>query len=316
MPIYNGIINRTGAESLVPQPVASEIFQGIAEESAMLSLARRLPDMTSKTLRLPVLNSLPTAYFVNGDTGLKETSNADWTNKTITAEELAVIIPVPDAVIDDAGFDIWAQIKPLVVQAFGKVIDQAMLYGTNKPTTWPDGIVTGAGTAGNTVVLSAAPYADIMAKDGLIAKVEQAGYMVGGYIGAMAVRGILRGVIDTSGQPIFRQGMTGGTAYMLDGQSILFPKNGAIDATKGLLVGGDFRQMVYSIRQDLTVKRATEAVITDATGKVIYNLLQQDMTALRFVMRLGWQLPNPKNNLGGGAANQYPFAVLMPKVGV
>lgn len=310
MPNYNNIIDRSGAEALVPAPVANEIFQGITEESAVLKLARRLPNMTSKTLRLPVLNSLPMAYFVNGDTGLKETTSVDWTNKVITAEEIAVIVPVPDAVIDDAGFDIWAQIRPLVVQAFGQVIDRAMLYGLNKPATWPNGIVQDASGKGKVIVLGDDPYDDIMAGGGLISLVETSGYAVTGYVGAVQARGVLRGVKDTTGQPIFRQGMTDGTSYMLDGQSIVFPKNGAIDPSETLLIGGDFKQMVFAIRQDLTVKRATEAVISDADGKVVYNLLQQDMTALRFVMRLGWQLPNPLNNIGG--ESRYPFAILAP----
>jgi hypothetical protein len=77
-----------------------------------------------------------------------------------------------------------------------------------------------------------------------------------------------------------------------------------------LLIGGDWSQLVYAMRQDMTVTKSNQAVITDESGKVIINLYQQDMTALRFVMRLGWQLPNPINALG--ATNPYPFAVLNP----
>ena len=108
--------------------------------------------------------------------------------------------------------------------------------------------------------------------------------------------------------------MAGGTAYELDGQRIEFPRNGAIDATKTLLIGGDWNQLVYAIRQDMTVTRSNQAVITDTSGKVIQNLYQQDMTALRFVMRLGWQLPNPINGING-TATRYPFGVLKPSVG-
>ncbi len=308
---FSDIIDRSGAQTLIPDPMAQEIFQGATEGSAVLRLGRRLPNMGAKTLKLPVLNSLPYAYFVDGDTGLKQTTKVDWTNKTITAEEIAVIVPVPDAVLDDTSFDIWGQIRPLVVQAFGQVIDRAMLYSTDKPTSWPEGIVPGAVAAGNVVKVGEDLYQEILGPGGLVALVEQDGFLVRGYIGAMQARGLLRGIRDDVGQPIFRAGMTSGTSYTLDGQSIEFPENGAIDPAKSLLLGGDFKQLVYAIRQDMTVKRLTEAVITDNTGAIVYNLPQQDMTALRFVMRLGWQLPNPRNNIGGGAS-QYPFAVLQP----
>jgi hypothetical protein len=36
------------------------------------------------------------------------------------------------------------------------------------------------------------------------------------------------------------------------------------------------------------------------------------MVALRAVIRLGWQLPNPINRLQPTEASRYPFAVLKP----
>jgi hypothetical protein len=77
---------------------------------------------------------------------------------------------------------------------------------------------------------------------------------------------------------------------------------------ESIYLTNDFSQMVYAIRQDMTVTKSNQAVITDAEGKVIMNLYQQDMTALRFVLRLGWQLPRPVNAVGG--ENPFPFAVL------
>jgi len=55
-------------------------------------------------------------------------------------------------------------------------------------------------------------------------------------------------------------------------------------------------------------------VITDASGAIIYNLFQQDMTAMRVVMRMGWQLPNPPNWIkqSDSDTSRYPFAVLRP----
>ncbi|MBQ8508050.1 MAG: phage major capsid protein [Clostridia bacterium] len=308
MAAFNEMITRTGAAALIPEEKSSQIIQGIVEDSAVLKLAKRLPNMSSKTLKMPVLGSLPYAYFVDGDTGMKQTTKVDWTNKIITAEEIAVIVPVADALLADAEYDIWAQIRPLVSQAFGQVIDNAILYGTNKPASWDDGIVTAATAKGNVVTATDDGFKDIMGPGGLISLVEEDGFLVNGYMGSMQSRAHLRGITDQNGQPLFRNGMNGGTTYALDGQRIEFPRNGSMNADGPLLIAGDWDNLVYSIRQDMTVTKTNTGVITDNDGKIIYNLYQQDMTALRFVMRLGWALPQAASALG--ATNPYPFAVL------
>ena len=74
-----------------------------------------------------------------------------------------------------------------------------------------------------------------------------------------------------------------------------------------------FSGLVYAIRQDVTYKILTEATIVDpSTKEVIYSLAQQDMVALRAVMRLGWEIPNPINYMQPTAANRCPFAVYAP----
>ena len=117
------IIDRTGAESLIPEDRAREIIQGAVEQSAVLSMGRRLADMTTTQTQLPVLDALPIAYFVNGDAGQKKTTKQQWDKKIIYAEEIAVIVPIPEAVLEDADYDIWAEARPRIQEAFGKVIE-------------------------------------------------------------------------------------------------------------------------------------------------------------------------------------------------
>ena len=89
MPVYNSLIDRANdAAALMPEDTQKEIVQGVAESSAMLRLMRRLQNMSRAARRLPILASLPTAYFVSGDTGLKQTTEQAWKKKYINAEEL------------------------------------------------------------------------------------------------------------------------------------------------------------------------------------------------------------------------------------
>ena len=212
------LIDRTGAESLIPVQEANEIIQGTITQSAVLSRGRKLANMTSKQYKVPVLDMLPIAYFVNGDTGQKKTSKMAWDKKFIVAEEIAVIVPIPEAVLDDSEYDIWAEVKPRITEAFGKVIDGAILFDAEKPSTWRDGLVATATKAGTVVTLNTQDdlFDKIMAEDGVIAKVEDCGYFVNGHMADISMRAKLRGLKDNNGQPLFKSDMQGSTSYALD----------------------------------------------------------------------------------------------------
>ena len=306
------IIDRTGAASLIPEENAREIIQGVVTQSAVLQRGRKLPNMSSKTYKMPVLDMLPIAYFVNGDTGAKKTTQQAWDKKFITAEEIAVIVPIPEAVLDDSDYDIWGEVKPRVIEAFGKVIDGAVLFDLDKPSTWRDGVVTTATKAGSVVTLATGDdlYDKIMAEEGIIAKIEESGYFVNGHMADISMRAKLRGLKDTTGNPIFKSDMQNGTTYSLDGSPMNFPNNGAFDKSKALMISGDFSQLVYAIRQDITFKLFTEGVVQNTDGSIAYNLMQNDMVALRAVMRLGWEIPNPINSMKTDKTKRCPFAIL------
>lgn len=310
-------IDRSALSGLIPEPVTREIMQGAIAESAVLRMGRRLANMSSKTQTINVLDALPSAYFVNGeatDSGagdaFKQTTKMAWDKKKIYAEEIAVIVPIPEAVLDDSDYDIWGEVRPRLTEAFGKVIDAAILFGTNKPTTWRDGVVPSAIAAGNGVPIGTSVFDDIMGEGGLIAKVELDGFNPNGVMAAIQMRGKLRGLKDTTGQPIFKSDMQGSTRYGLDGMDMYFPMNGAFDPAQAQMIVGDWSQLVYAIRQDMTFKIFTEGVIQDPTTKAItYNLMQNDMVALRAVMRLGWEIANPINAYNADITNPFPFSV-------
>lgn len=306
------IIDRAGAESLIPTQESNEIIQGVVTQSAVLQRGRRLANMTSRQYKMPVLDMLPIAYFVNGDTGQKQTTKQAWDKKFITAEEIAVIVPIPEAVLDDSEYDIWGEVRPRIVEAFGKVIDGAILFDVNKPDSWRDGVVATATKAGSVVTLGSSDnlYDKIMGEDGVIAKVEGSGYFVNGHMADISMRAKLRGLKDANENPIFKSDMQSGTNYTLDGSPMNFPNNGSFDKSKALMISGDFSQLTYAIRQDITFKLFTEGVVQNTDGSIAYNLMQNDMVALRAVMRLGWEIPNPINSVQKDKAKRCPFSLL------
>ena len=307
------MISRMELSGLIPEEVTRELMQGVVTESAVLQMGRRLPNMTSHTQTMNVLDMLPMAYWVDGDNGAGLTTRMAWDKKKLYAEELAVIVPLPEAALADSAYDVWGEVRPRLAEAFARKIDEAVLFGADKPESWRDDILTTAEAAGAVVTATSDIYADIMGTDGVIAKVEESGFLPTGAMSAVRMRAMLRSLRDESGQPVFKTDIQGATRYALDGVPMIFPMNGAFDASRALMILGDFNQLVYSIRQDVTYKLLDQATIIDPTTReVIYSLAQQDMVALRAVMRLGWEIPNPVNAYAADAAARSPFAVYAP----
>lgn len=319
------IIDRTNAAGLIPVEYSREIIQELPQESAFLRLARQLPNMSKKEDKRPVLNSLPMAYFVNqssgttgdDDIGVKQTTQMEWGSLTLTAEEIACIIPVPENVLADADYDLWAEIVPQVRAAFGVVIDQAAFFGVNKPDSWPTAIAPAAVAKGNYRQVGSVQgkdlASDIIGVGGLMNKVEEDGFNVNGFYAANTMKAQFRDLRDEVGQFLFMRSLTETEPDRLAGERIYFDRNGNFDTSDYLAIAGDWSKAVYAIREDIEYRLLTEATIIDpATKEVVYALAQQDMAAMRFKMRLGVQVANPVTRANDSASTRYPFAVLTP----
>ena len=298
------MINRNNANALIPtQDIVDEIIQGVIRRSQALSALRELPRMTTKQARMPVLGMLPEARFLTGDTDQKPTTKLMWENKFITAEEVAVIVPIPEAVLDDANYDIWAQIEPRIEEAFGKTIDKAIFLGAGKPASWREGLIPSIINAGANVAPSTDNLYTQISK--AMAKVENSGFNVNGILGGVGLKQAFReGLLDTTGQPLD----SGNEVVALPR---MYMDNGAWDATLAKFIVGDFSQAVYAIRQDMTFKILDQATLDNGDG-TYFSLAEHDCVALRCVMRLGWEVPNAINAQEPDESVRFPFALVEP----
>jgi HK97 family phage major capsid protein len=317
---FNNLISRTDAQALVPEQVSYDLLQMLPSESAAMTLFRHL-QMSTNVTRMPVISALPAAYFVNGDTGLKQTTEVDWTNKFLNVEEIAAIVPIPEAVLDDQSYDVWGSIKPLIANAIGRTLDAAVFFAANKPASWPNAIVTDAVTAGQTVTrgTNAAAAGGIVGDfSDLFATVEASGYDVNGLIAATTYKGILRQARATTGESLLGFGeVSQNSVFGVDAHYPmrgLWPTPGAGSAEA---IVGDFTQGILGLRQDITYKVLDQAVIQAADGSIQFNLAQQDMVALRVVFRSAFQVANTINydkptdpTAAIGSGSRYPWAVL------
>lgn len=308
---YDNIISRTDAAALIPEDVVREVIQGVETQSATLTRFRRVT-LSRAQQRMPVLSVLPTAYFVNGDTGLKQTSEVNWANKYLDVEELAAIIPIPQNVLDDADFDIWGEVRPLLEGEIGRVLDAAVFFGTNKPASWPAAIVPAAVAAGNVIArgTNAAAAGGIAADvSDVMATVEEDGFPVTGFAANLTMKGRLRKARGTTGERFAEIGAGG---MEVEGLPVTYAMDGMwpTGLSAAELIAGDFRQGIVGVRKDMTFDIFREGVIQDNTGAIIYNLLQQDMAAMRVTFRVAFQVPNPITYARPTEADRYPFGVL------
>lgn len=296
------MITKTDASALIPEQVMNEIFKEAQKYSKVLQLFRRLPNMTSDKMRLKVVDSLPVTYWVNESTnnGRKNTTKMAWENVYLTAEELAVIVPIKDNVLNDAEIDIWEQVKPELAKSIGRKIDEAVLFGKDAPTSFGQGIIPAIISKSKSVQETGKLYSDI---NDVMTLVEESGYEVTGLLGGVSLKGKFRMMTDTTGQPL--------NTTEIGSLNRVFVDNGAWDKETATLIAGDFNEAVYSIRQDVTFDVFREGVIQNPDGSIAYNLMQEDMSAIRVVFRFGTAIPNPVNSLDD-TENRYPFAALVP----
>ena len=327
---FNSHLDRADVQPLIREQLSTYLLGQVPQESAVMRLARKLPNMSSAQTRMPVMSALATAYFVNPrDTGLGQTTEVDWTNKYIDAEDIMVIVPIPKNVLADSSFDVWAEVKPEIATAVALLIDAAVIYGTNIPSTWStnlgttttayDGLVARANAASQ--VISLAGYTDLYEAiaghtagnvKGALELLEADGFMATGAIAHTSFAGDVRNCRDASGNPIYKDGAMSGSfnTGQVNGVNVLYPMTGFLASATCKALFGQWDQLVYSIRKDMTLEVSDQAVISDNAGNIVRNLWQQNEVALKVTMRLGFALPNRINRVNQTELTRCPFSVV------
>jgi HK97 family phage major capsid protein len=275
-----------------------EIIADAPKSSVVLTYGRRIA-MSTRDSSIPALSAFPVAYWVNpADTGLKQTSEFALTPKTLTAEELAVIVVIPISVEEDAGVDLWAVARPLLAEALGSTLDQTVLNGTNAPASFADAnIIAKAITAGNAVVYDPAEAAQ--GASDLLGVLEADEFNAS----AVVAKSILAGAARVNLMTDISGGMAQNNWW---GVPVEY-RNWGNPATT-IAIAGDWTKAVVGVRRDIRFEMFSEGVIQDGAGAIQFNLLQQDLRAIRATFRVAFGVVIPQG--ASAPADRYPFAVL------
>lgn len=302
-------ISRSDVATLIEDGYSHALLQAAAEASTALMA---FPPVTipNKTTNFPVLATLPEADWVSESatdpSGVKPQSKVTWINRTMVAEEIAVIVPVHENVLDDATVDTLTQVAILGGQAIGKKLDQAVLLGVDKPLSWASpALLPAALAAGQTkaVVDGTANVSDIPGAVNQVAEmVADVGWAPDTMISSLGLKYKVANLRDANGFPIFRD-------ESFAGFRTFFNKNGAWDRDSATAIIVDSSRVRLGVRQDITVKFLDQATL--GTGDDQINLAERDMVALRFKARYAYVLGTAATPQGSA---KVPVGAVTPDV--
>lgn len=291
-------INRSDVSTLIENAYSHVLLDSAAAGSQALQSFPTV-NLGTKTTNLPMLASLPQAGWVTEDvgdaSGTKPTSEVRWKNVTMVAEEIAVIVPVHENVIDDATTDILTEVTTLAGQAIGQKLDQAVFWGTGKPASWTSAALYPAASAASQTdaITSGAAQADDLI--GCITKSSSTlagkGLMPDTLCANLTFRYDVINLRDANGLPIFRD-------EQFAGYNTTFSRNGTWDNSLAKALVVDSSRVRIGVRQDIQVKFLDQATVNSI------NLAEKDMVALRFKARYGYVL-----STGATAFNEAPTPV-------
>lgn len=292
-------ITRAEVASLIAEEYAGTVIESATAGSAALE-AFEPYNMGTKVTNIPVLATLPEAQWVGDtdNTGIKPTAQVTWANRTLVAEEVAVIVPIHENTVDDATEDVLDQIAKVGGQALGKKLDEAVFFGIDKPASWTSqdfltaataaGQVFEVGTGADDLYGSFLEAAAALADEGLDP------------MAAIAKRSLsfkLRNLRGNDGHLVLQNDG-------LVGFDTTWSRNGAWVPTSATGFVVDPTRVRIGVRQDITVKFLDQATITG-----VGNLAEKDMVALRFKARFAYVLGVGATSEG---ANKVPVAAVIP----
>lgn len=159
-------LNAVGA-TLLPPTITGAIFAKTAEQSAVQSLARKVPLSVSAATAIPVPMDIPQAGWVS-EGGVKPASQVGIGVKQMTGKKVALLVPLSEEVVMTNPGGVIDQLEADLPTAIARAFDQAAINGKDSRTGGAGPFSEYLAQTGNSVALGTAAqsaggiYADIV----------------------------------------------------------------------------------------------------------------------------------------------------------
>ncbi|MER5312680.1 phage major capsid protein [Streptomyces sp. NPDC002773] len=265
--------------TFLPKTLIGPIFEKSVEQSAVMSLARRVPLSMTANTAVPVPLDVPTADWVS-EGGRKPVSSGGVSIKEMSGKKIAVLIPVSMEVANSNAAGLFTQLQSDLPTAFARAFDRAAIHGkTMSGANGPFGDFladTSKSVAlGTTAQNQGGIWGDFVAGMG---EVVDDNWDYTGTVADHRLKMRLLGATDTTGRPILIDTTQPGTGAALAGTLVGEPiaysrsvsgklRRQSTSVDSGLrAIGGDWSQTAYGVGMDISVRVSREATYFDENG--------------------------------------------------
>jgi HK97 family phage major capsid protein len=280
MPDFHG----NDVSGVIPEQFSATIIEEAAQQSAALTLGSRVP-MGTGISHMPVPRAFPQAAFTSGPGARKPFTSLKVGQETLTAEEIAATVAIPDQWLEDASIPLWNWARPRLAEAIAIAFDAAVFFGTDAPSTYPAGGLVANATA-------IAPGRDpVDTVNNAMGAVEAQGLQVTGHAADLTVKSALRGVRDDTGALLLGFDQAGeGLRQSLYGLPISYQSFS--ERTPDYFTGA-WRNLIVGVRSDIRYQLSTDGVIADDQGRVTISAYQDNVTLMKVWARFAVAILHP-----------------------
>jgi HK97 family phage major capsid protein len=292
--------------TFLPKTLIGPIFEKSVEQSAVMSLARRVPLSMTANTAVPVPLDVPTADWVS-EGGRKPVSSGGVAVKEMSGKKIAVLIPVSMEVANSNAAGLFTQLQSDLPTAFARAFDRAAIHGkTMSGANGPFGDfladTSKSVSLGTTAQNQGGIWGDFVTGMG---EVVDDNWDYTGTVADHRLKMSLLGATDTTGRPILVDTTQPGTGAALAGTLIGEPiaysrsvsgklRRQSTSVDSGLrAIGGDWSQTAYGVGMDISVRISREATYFDENGDPV-SAFQSNLVLLLAEAYYGFVVGDPE----------------------
>ena len=251
------------------------IMKEVAENSLVMQLGRYIEMDGKQEKKFVIQTDGVSAYWVNETEKIK-TDKPQLIEATLVAKKLGIILVASREALNYTWQRFFDEMKPQIVDAFYKKIDEAGLLGLENPFA---NSVTKVATDSGAVIQGPINYENILK---LEEKLYENDIEPNAFVSKVQNRPALREARDGDKKTIYDKANN-----TLDGIIVADMKSKQIK--KGDLIAGNFDHLVYGVPYNITYKISEEGQISTMKNSddTPINLFEQEMIAIRATMDIG-----------------------------